>query len=112
MEVKWRVDELVERKGWNARQLAAKARVDVKTARNIITGRATRVDLETIGRLADALGVEPGGLWRQAGQSRAERWATVAGVAGEATKEEMDWVLGKVIDDLPDTGLERATRDL
>jgi len=109
MGVRWRVDELAERKGWNARQLAAKARVDVKTARNIITGRATRVDLETIGRLADALGVEPGGLWRQSRPSRAERWATVAGAAGEATKEEMDWVLGKA-DELPNSGLERATR--
>ncbi len=112
MAVKWRVDEIAERKGWNARELAAKARVDIKTARNIITGKATRVDLETIGRLADALGVEPGALWRKSGQSRAERWARAAGVAGKATNEEMDWVLGKAADEFPDSGLERATRDM
>lgn len=112
MAVKWRVDELAERKGWNARQLAAKARVDIKTARNILTGKATRVDLETIGRLAEALEVEPGALWRQSGKSRANRWARAAGVAGTATKEEMDWVLGRVADEFPDSGLERASRDL
>src|SRR5205823_4319328 len=66
MAVKWRVDELAERKGWNARRLAEKAGVDIKTARNILTGQATRVDLETIGRLRDALGVEPASLWRRA----------------------------------------------
>ena len=47
MAVIWRVDELAERKGWNARRLAEKAGVDIKTARNILTGRATRVDLDT-----------------------------------------------------------------
>jgi DNA-binding Xre family transcriptional regulator len=107
--VKWRVDELAERKGWNARQLAARAGVDIKTARNILTGQATRVDLETIGRLADALGVEPGELWRT-GHTRANRWATVAGVAGKATAAEMDWVLGRSKPEEPDPGLERATR--
>jgi DNA-binding Xre family transcriptional regulator len=110
MAVKWRVDELAERKGWNARQLAAKARVNIKTARNILTGKATRVDLETIGRLAEALGVEPGALWRQTGQSRAGRWSRAAGIAGKATREEMDWVLGRTDDGIPDPGLERATR--
>ena len=63
MAVAWRVDELATRKGWNARELASRAGVDVKTARNILTGQATRVDLETIGRLADALGVRPGALF-------------------------------------------------
>src|ERR1700732_4981716 len=95
MAVKWRVDELAEKEGWNARRLAEKAGVDIKTARNILTGRATRVDLETIGRLADALGVEPGSLWRHTGQSRSDRWARAAGVTGKATLADMDWVLGR-----------------
>lgn len=111
MAVKWRVDELAQRRGLNAGQLAAKAGVDIKTARNILTGKATRVDLETIGRLADALGVEPGDLWRHSGISRAERWAKVAGIAGKATQQEMDWVLGRGADEFPDSGLERATRE-
>ena len=113
MAVKWRVDELAERKGWNARRLAEKAGVDIKTARNILTGHATRVDLETIGRLADALGVEPGSLWRRAGgTSRKDRWAPLAGVAGKATKEEIDSILRGDWDETTDPGLERAARDL
>lgn len=110
MAVKWRVDELAERKGWSARQLAEKAGVDIKTARNILTGKATRVDLETIGRLADALGVEPGALWRHSGKSRSDRWSAVAGVAGKASRAEMDWVLGRAGAEEPEPGLERAAR--
>jgi DNA-binding Xre family transcriptional regulator len=113
MAVKWRVDELAERKGWNARRLADKAGVDVKTARNILRGQATRVDLETIGRLADALGVEPGALWRRAGGAAdKDRWTPLSGVAGKATKEEMDSILRGDWDETNDPGLERATRDL
>lgn len=111
MAVKWRVHELAQRKGWNARQLATRARLDIKTARNILTGKATRVDLETIGRLADALGVEPGALWRQSGRSRADRWSAVGGIAGTASDEEMDWVLGKSAAQEPEPGLERGARD-
>src|SRR5437588_8837433 len=110
MAVIWRVDELAERKGWNARRLAEKAGVDVKTARHIITGQATRVDLETIGRLADALGVEPGSLWRRSGgTSQKNRWAGLAGVAGSAKKEEMDSILRGDSDESTDPGPERAT---
>ena len=113
MAVIWRVDELAERKGWNARRLAEKAGVDIKTARNILTGKATRVDLETIGRLADALGVEPGALWRRSRNgSRRDRWATLAGVAGEGSKEEIESVLQGDWDESTDPGLERAARDL
>jgi DNA-binding Xre family transcriptional regulator len=111
MAMTWRVDELAERKGWNARRLAEKAGVDIKTARNILTGRATRVDLETIERLADALGVEPGALWRRSGgRVRKDRWTATAGAAGIATKEEIDRVLRGDWDVDTDPGLERATR--
>jgi DNA-binding Xre family transcriptional regulator len=115
MAVAWRVDELAKRKGWNARELASRAGVDVKTARKILTGQATRVDLETIGRLADALGVPPGALWRRVMQRPTRgAWAKTAGVAGHATKEEMDRILrGDDSYDLSaNPGLERATRDL
>jgi len=114
MAVTWRVDELAERKGWNARRLAEKAGVDIKTARNILTGRATRVDLETIGRLADALGVEPGQLWQRTTRTlRKDRWAALAGVAGKASRQEIDAILrGEDWDVDTDPGLERATRDL
>lgn len=111
MAIKWRVDELAERKGWGARQLAQRAGVDVKTARNILTGKATRVDLETIGRLARALDVPPGELWAGGhGKTAADRFAAVAGRAGRASEEEMAWVLGRGPDPYPDPALERATR--
>ena len=110
MAVRWRVDELAERKGWNARQLAARAGVDIKTARNILTGKATRVDLETIGRLADALGVEPGALWQHTGHGRSDRWSSAAGIAGKASRAEMDWVLGRSPGEDPEPGFERALR--
>lgn len=112
MAVKWRVDELARRKGWNAQQLAARARVDIKTARNILNGKATRVDLETIGRIADALGVEPGPLWRQTPSRRKNRWTASAGIAGIAPREEMERILGGRDWDIDtDPGLERATRE-
>src|ERR1700716_3155234 len=113
MSVTWRVDELAEKKGWNARRLAERAGVDIKTARNILTGRATRVDLETIGRLADALGVEPGQLWHRGTAPRKDRWAVLAGVAGEASPEEIDALLrGDDRGEVVEPGLERAARDL
>jgi DNA-binding Xre family transcriptional regulator len=113
MAVLWRVDELAERKGWNARRLAEKAGVDIKTARNILTGQATRVDLETIGKLADALGVEPGALWRRSGSGpHPDRWSALSGVAGRGTKEELDSILRGEWDESTDPGLERAARDL
>ena len=113
MAVKWRVDELAERKGWNARRLSEKAVVDIKTARNILTGSATRVDLETIARLADALGVEPGQLWRRStGSSPRDRWTALAGIAGRASKQEIDSVLRGDWDETTDPGLERATRGI
>ena len=92
--------------------MAEKAGVDVKTARNL-TGHARRVDLETIGRLADALGVEPGSLWRRSGgPTQKNRWVGLAGVAGIAKKEEMDGIFRGDSDESTDTGLEIATRDL
>jgi DNA-binding Xre family transcriptional regulator len=111
VSVKWRVDELTRRRGWNARELADRSGVDVKTARNILTGRATRVDLETIGRIADALGVSPGPLWRRADRGEAAgRWAAAAGAAGRADRRELEWILGRADEPIPDPALERATR--
>jgi DNA-binding Xre family transcriptional regulator len=111
MAVKWRVDELVARKGWTPRQLAEHAGVDVKTARNILKGRATRVDLETIGRLADALGVAPGALWRRTETHRSSaRWQATAGSTGRAGPKEVNAVLVGVEDESTNPALERATR--
>lgn len=111
MAVTWRVNELVERKGWTIRQLATRTHLDIKTVRNIVEGRATRVDLETIERLSDALGVPPGALWRRSGgHSTRAAWMATAGAAGQATKQEMDELLSGREDELTNPGLERATR--
>ena len=61
--ITWRVGELAARRGWGAGRLAEAAGLDQKTVRNIVAGRATRVDLETIARLSQALEVGPGALW-------------------------------------------------
>lgn len=111
MAIEWRVDELAARKGWTARQLAERAGVDEKTARNILAGRATRVDLETIARLSTALGVTVGPLWRDTTTTADPRaWDETAGAAGTARPGELDAVLGGAWSEATDPGLERATR--
>jgi DNA-binding Xre family transcriptional regulator len=111
MVIRWRVDELATRKGWGARQLAQHAGVDEKTARTILSGRATRVDLETIARLCAALGVPPGPLWREEIPARpAKVWDETAGAAGVARPGELEEILGGGWGETTDPGLERATR--
>ena len=44
------------------RRLAIDAGLDIKTVRSIRDNAATRVDLATLGKLARALGCEPGDL--------------------------------------------------
>lgn len=107
--IKWKVDELAASRGWSARQLAEEAGLDQKTVRNILAGRATRVDLNTIARLSRALGVGPGSLWElEADPGRA--WRRTAGAAGEADLSELDGVLAGNCPDLPDPALERVLR--
>lgn len=108
--ITWRVAELAARRHWGAAQLARIAGLDEKTVRNILAGRATRVDLETIARLSSALGVTPGALWLTRPDA-AEAWAKAAGVAGQAEPGELEEAL---VDhhhtELVDSGLERALR--
>jgi DNA-binding Xre family transcriptional regulator len=109
--LKWRVGELAARKGWGARQLAERAGVDEKTARNIMLGKATRVDLDTIARLSAALGVWAGHLWTdsQTGSDHV-RWGEADGAAGAARPRELDAVLGGAWEEATDPALERAHR--
>lgn len=105
----WRVEELAAQHGWGARQLAEKSGLDQKTVRNILAGRATRVDLSTIARLSRALGVGPGSLW-DLGDDPAGAWKRTAGSAGEASRDELDEVLAGGWSERTDSGLERALR--
>ena|SRR5680860_302994 len=108
-KIAWRVDELAARRGWNAARLAEAAGLDHKTTRNILAGRATRVDLNTIARLSRALGVGPGALWDMR-PDPSEAWAQTAGSAGEARPGELEAVLAGNWPDQVEPGLERATR--
>lgn len=62
-----RVRELRESRGLTQAALAAAARVRIATVSEIENARTTRVDLEVLDRLADALGVEPGELVARTG---------------------------------------------
>lgn len=107
--IAWRVEELAAQRGWGARQLAKEAGLDQKTVRNILAGRATRVDLNTIARLSRALGVGPGSLW-EVGPDSAQAWEQTAGSAGEARPGELKDVLAGDWSEQTDPGLERAMR--
>jgi DNA-binding Xre family transcriptional regulator len=107
--ITWRVEELAAQRGWSARQLAEESGLDQKTVRNILGGRATRVDLETIARLSRALGVGPGSLWR-VGPDPSQAWGKTAGAAGTARPGELEDVLAGAWSEGTDPGLERALR--
>ncbi|HXS33391.1 MAG TPA: helix-turn-helix transcriptional regulator [Solirubrobacterales bacterium] len=107
-QITWRVEELAAQRGWGARQLAEATGLDQKTVRNILAGRATRVDLNTIARLSRALGVGPGALW-DVGPNSTGAWEKTAGSAGEAAPGELDAVLADRWS-APDPALERALR--
>lgn len=109
--ITWRVAELAARRGWGVRQLAQAAGLDAKTVRNIVNGRATRVDLETIARLSSTLEVAPGALWSTR-PDRMRAWAQTAGAAGRARPGELEEILAgaQAADEHTDPALERALR--
>ncbi len=108
-QITWRVEELAALHGWGARQLAEESGLDQKTVRNILAGRATRVDLNTIARLSRALGVGPGSLW-DVDTDSVGAWERTAGAAGEAKPGELEEVLAGAWPEQVDSGLERALR--
>jgi len=108
-QITWRVEELAAQHGWGARQLAEETGLDQKTVRNILAGRATRVDLNTIARLSRALGVGPGSLWDMDPDSTGA-WERTAGAGGEARAGELDDVLANTWPEQIDPGMERALR--
>ncbi len=107
--ITWRVDELATQRGLNARQLAEAAGLDQKTVRNILAGRASRVDLETIAQLARVLKVGPGALWRVEPEP-VEAWQKTAGSGGRARADELNEVVAGKWPQYSDSALERATR--
>lgn len=105
----WRVAQLASQRGWSTRRLAQAAGLDEKTVRNIVAGRATRVDLDTIARLSSTLQVTPGALWSSE-PDQAAKWATTAGVAGQAQPGELEQLFAGDRPESMDAALERVTR--
>ena len=54
--------ELLDAKGWSQLELARRARLRPATIHALYHNRVTGIDFETLGRLSEALGVEPGDL--------------------------------------------------
>lgn len=107
--IAWRVGQLAAQRGWSVRRLADTAGLDEKTVRNIVAGRATRVDLDTIARLSSTLEVTPGALWTTEPDPH-DAWLATAGVAGQAQSDELDAILAGREPESFDSALERATR--
>jgi DNA-binding Xre family transcriptional regulator len=66
MPIKLRVGEVARQQGLTIKALAARAGIAYNTAHSLATGRATRIDLDTLDRIATALDVEPGSLFVRA----------------------------------------------
>jgi putative transcriptional regulator len=63
MPIRLRVGELARQQGLTIKALAARAGIAYNTAHTLYTGRATRIDLDTLDRICTALGVEPGEMF-------------------------------------------------
>lgn len=74
MPVKMRIGELTKQQSLTIKALAERAGVAYNTAHALCTGRATRIDLDTLDRICAALRVEPGELFiRQAADETSGR---------------------------------------
>jgi putative transcriptional regulator len=62
MPVTMRIGELARHQGLTIKALAERAGVAYNTAHALATGRATRIDLDTLDRICAALQVPPGDL--------------------------------------------------
>lgn len=55
----WRLKELAQPQRWTARKIAGETGLAYTTVWGIWSGKAKRIDLVTLQRLADLLGVQP-----------------------------------------------------
>lgn len=63
MPIRMRIGELARAQGLTIKALAERAGVAYNTAHALYTSRATRIDLDTLDRMCDALHVQPGDLF-------------------------------------------------
>lgn len=83
MPVRTRIGELAKQQGLTIKALAARAGVAYNTAHALCTGRATRIDLDTLDRICTALQVEPCEIFVRHGvQETAGQEYTVGGIYG------------------------------
>lgn len=71
MNVQWRLREIAEPERWNPHNLAEATGLTYKTIWSIWQNKTKRADLDTIGKLAEVLKVEPGALLRS-GESKGD----------------------------------------
>ena len=62
MAIQLQVGVMAKKQGFTIKSLAERAGVAYNTAHSLYTGRATRIDLDTLERLCQALDAEPGDL--------------------------------------------------
>ncbi|MDP9312108.1 MAG: helix-turn-helix transcriptional regulator [Chloroflexota bacterium] len=93
MPVRIRIGELAKQQGFTIKAVAERAGVAYNTAHALCTGRATRIDLDTLDRICTALKVEPRDIFvrfpvqehggpeytRRGGYGTDHDWATGAG---------------------------------
>lgn len=63
MPIKLQIGELAREQGLTIKALAERAGVAYNTAHALYTSRATRIDLDTLDRMCDALQVKPGDIF-------------------------------------------------
>ncbi len=63
MPISMRIGELAKQQGLTIKALAERAGVAYNTAHTLYTGRATRIDLDTLDRICAALRVVPGEIF-------------------------------------------------
>ena len=73
MPIRLRIGEVAKAQGLTIKALAERAGVAYNTAHGLFTGRATRIDLDTLDRFCGALGVEPGVLFSREAQPEPAR---------------------------------------
>jgi DNA-binding Xre family transcriptional regulator len=61
--VRLRIGELLNARNMSSLDLSEKAKIAPLTARNLAKGRTERVDLDVMGKVCEALEVEPGDLF-------------------------------------------------
>jgi DNA-binding Xre family transcriptional regulator len=53
------IKELADTRGWDTQELANRIGADPQTTQSLYEGRSTEIDVATLGRLSQALGVLP-----------------------------------------------------